>query len=430
VLIHPTGGTAGRPRLVPISSAGLVAAWAEFLGSVAPDASDTFVVDAPIHHVTGHAVLLLLPLLFGAVAHFPEHAAAVDEAVVDVSPTLSVALPQRWQTREANLQARVRESAPLNRWVFNASLGAARHQLAAQASDAEATGRGGPGALLGRWIVLRPVLRQLGLRRLRAAWVGGRYVPPELLEYWRALGVPLAEFYGATEAGGLIAFQTTQAAAAGSRLDPLSSLQVRIDDGGQIEVSGPSVSPTDLDGRRAGGSWFATGDRGSLDPEGAITLSYRISDAVRLGGKEVPIGETERLLRATGYVRHVAVIGRDRPYLTALIDPDLAAVAAWARANSVRYGSLDSLARTPQVIDQIGEAVTATNKRLAERGLPEVRNFAVLGAAEGFENTDVLALTGEVRRGEVEKRYAAIVESMYAGDTSPDRSHPKSEAKA
>jgi long-chain acyl-CoA synthetase len=264
------------------------------------------------------------------------------------------------------------------------------------------------------------MLTKAGLHRLRAAAVGGRYLAPDLLAYWYALGVPLTVFYGTTEASGIIAYQPSPSAAVA--LKPLSRRQIRLGKGAEIEVrlrvaaqpiSQPGIAPAAGHGERD--HWLATGDRGELTDAGDLTLSYRLSDLISIDGREIPIGEVERLILAQGHIKHVAVIGRDRPYLTALVDLDLPSVAAWARANSVRYGSLAGLAEEPRVIELVAGAIEATNAGLAARGLPPVRDFAVLRAGEAFEVTDVLALTGEVRRTEVEKRYAAILESLYSG---------------
>jgi long-chain acyl-CoA synthetase len=141
-----------------------------------------------------------------------------------------------------------------------------------------------------------------------------------------------------------------------------------------------------------------------------------LSDIVLVEGNEVPIGDVERLLLAQGNIKHVAVVGRGRPFLTALVDLDLPSVAAWARANSVRYGSLAGLPEDPRVIELIAAAIEAANASLATRGMPAIRNFAVLRSAETFEVMDVLALTGEVRRTEVEKRYRTILDSLYEGN--------------
>jgi long-chain acyl-CoA synthetase len=429
--LHATAGTEGRSRLVPVTSTNLIAAWGEFLGGFQPTAGDRFVVEAPISHVAGRASVLLLPLLFGAVAHFPEHSAAVDEAMTDVVPNLSIALPQRWETRAASLRGAVQQSGLVHRWAYRASL-AAQEKLRAGAP----AGRGSmwlrrSAALVGRWLVLGRILSKSGFHRLRHAAIGGRNVAPEILEFWRALGVPLVEFYGTTEASGLIAYQVNDAPP-GTDLRPPSNLELRISADGQIEIRGPAVARIEDSDRMPGSSddgWLATGDRGSLDAHDVLTLSNRLSDMVAFQGKDVPIGEIERLLRNRGYIRHAAVVGRDRPSLAALVDLDMPSVAAWARANSVRYGSLNSLARTPEVIGLVRTIVDATNTTLAEQGLPPVMNFAVLETTEGFEESDVLALTGEVRREEVEKRYAAIIESLYARNHRNETVSSHSEAK-
>jgi long-chain acyl-CoA synthetase len=352
--------------------------------------------------------------------------------MADAVPTLSIALPQRWEARAAAIRGAVEESGPIHRWAYRASL-AAQHALNAD----RVAGRGSAlprrvAATVGRWLVLGRILSKNGLGRLRHAATGGRTVAPDILEFWRDMGVPLVEFYGTTEAGGLIAYQSTANAGAGSGLRPSSNLELRIARDGQIEVrsAAGSIEALERAPGKSDGGWLATGDRGSLDEHGLLTLSYRLSDLVTFEGREIPVGEIERLLRNRGYIRNAAVVGRDRPYLAALIDLDMPSVAAWARANSVRYGSLNSLGRTPEVIQLVRTIVDATNTTLAAQGLPPVKNFAVLDITEGFEQTDVLALTGEVRRDEVEKRYAATIDSLYSGQLHDVTVHSHSEAKA
>jgi long-chain acyl-CoA synthetase len=407
ISFHATAGTQGQPRLTPISSAELVDAWEEFFAAFDPRREDSFVVEAPLSHIAGHAAVLLLPLLFGTIAHFPEHQAAVDEAMADVVPTLSIALPQRWEMRAAAFRARMSEAGPLHRLAYRASLGATERIMGTGGVEPASSRTARLAAGAGRWLVFGPMLRKAGLHRLRFAAVGGRYLSPELVTYWHALGVPLTVFYGATEAGGMIAYQV--APSASRALRPLSTREIRLGKGDEIEVRLPSI----LD-------WFATGDRGEITEAGEVLLAYRLSDIVTVDGREVPLGDVERLLVAQGHIKHVAVVGRGRPYLAALVDVDLPSVAAWARANSVRYGSLASLPEEARVIELVAGAVESANADLATKGLPEIKEFAVLRAAETFELMDVLALTGEVRRTEVEKRYRTILDSLYAGSRSHD----------
>src|SRR5258708_17195566 len=426
-------GAGGRLRLVRITSATLIAAWSEFLDGFGPSAQDSFVVESPRAHVGGRAAALLLPLLYGAAADFPEHPAAVDEAMAEVVPTLSIALPQRWETRAAALRGGVQQSGPIHRWAFRASRGA--HQ---KMNAERAAGRPSPlprraGAVVGAWLVLGRILSKNGLHQLRRAATGGRNVAADVLEFWRAMGVPLVEFYGTTEAGGLIAYQAAAASGPGTGLRPPSTLELQIGDDGQIEVRGAGLGRVD-DGDRSsaapGDGWVATGDRGKLDANGELTLSYRLSDLALVESRDVPVGDIERLLRNRGYVLHAAVICRDLPFLIALVDLDMPGVAAWARANSVPYGSLNSLARTPEGVAPLQTIVDRPDVTLAAPNMPPGKEYAVLDTTEGFEQTDVLALTGEVRRDEVEKRYAAIVDRLYSSRHHDQAVPTKSEAKA
>jgi long-chain acyl-CoA synthetase len=414
IALQPTAGSTAPPRLAAISSENLESAWTEFLAGLNPTAADAFVVEAPLYHVTGHASALLLPLLFGTVAHFPEHPGAVDEAMSDVAPTISMALPQRWETRAADLTTRVRESGIVNRWAYRSAMQTQRRRAADGAGAHHKLL-----AALGRWLVLDPIRRKLGVNRLRAAAVGGHYMPADLLEFWRLVGVPLIEFYGTTEACGLIAFQGSTSALAGTGMRPPSTLSVKLDGSGQIMISGKGVAS----GVHAEQVWVGTGDTGQLS-EGVLSLSHRLTDIVEIGGRDVSIGEIERTLRSQGHIRYVAVVGGGRPHLTALVELDYPSVSGWARTSGVRYSSLSSLAENQEVAGLIAAAVEASNHQLEERGLPRVEGFRILRASEGFENADVLALTGEVRRGEVEARYKHVIDSLYSQEGGHRRKAP------
>ena len=143
---------------------------------------------------------------------------------------------------------------------------------------------------------------------LRCALVGGGPAAPDLLQRARAAGIPLAQTYGLTEACSQV---TTQApgdadATAGR---PLPGTEVRIADDGEVLVRGPTVAP----GAAGADGWLATGDLGSLDPEGRLTVTGRRAETIVTGGENVAPAEVEAALLAHPAVADAAVHGRPDP---------------------------------------------------------------------------------------------------------------------
>jgi O-succinylbenzoic acid--CoA ligase len=148
-------------------------------------------------------------------------------------------------------------------------------------------------------------LRDAGLDRapsLRAALVGGGPVPRDLLEWGRAIGLPLLETYGMTETCSQIA----TAAPGGDAARPLPGVELRIGDGGEILVRGAMVSR----GALGEDGWLHTGDRGRLDDGGFLHVEGRIKDVIVTGGENVAAEEVEEALAAHPAVADAAVVGR------------------------------------------------------------------------------------------------------------------------
>ena len=224
----------------------------------------------------------------------------------------------------------------------------------------ELMGVGGPTAVSLVPTTLARLL-DVGLRNppaLRVALTGGAPIPPALLERARAAGVPAVATYGLTEA-------CSQVATDGA---PLFCTRVRIE-GGEILVAGPTVAPgaVDADG------WLHTGDLGTLDAEGRLTVTGRAADIIVTGGENVAPGEVEAVLEAHPAVAEAAVHGRPDP--------------------------------------QWGEAVVATVVLRAPAGEAELIAHCA-GALATFQVPKAIAFvdalprtaSGKVRRGELDRR--------------------------
>ena len=252
-------------------------------------------------------------------------------------------------------------------------------------------------------------VRELFGSRLRFALTGAAPVAKEMLEFFDACGVLVLEGYGATETSAVTTANTPDDFRFGTVGKPLPGTEVRIaddkdDDGrGEILVKGPHVfqgyhgleEQTD---ESFDDGWFKTGDLGSIDEDGFLTVTGRAKEIiVTSSGKNITPTNIERKIADSEHVEQAIVVGDDRPYLVALVqvadgdaDPDDADVRA-----------------------KVEEAIEAANADLAR--VEQVKKFAILDRALKQEEGE-LTPTMKVKREKVYENFSEQIDSLYDDD--------------
>jgi long-chain acyl-CoA synthetase len=272
-----------------------------------------------------------------------------------------------------------------------------------------------------RQLVLRHILRQAGLLRVRYAVSTGAPLPPQIQGLWQLWGVDLVNVYGSTEAGGVITSQRPGFPRPGDVGTPASVNRVRLGADGEVMVGGPGVFlgywKSEAATREAlDDGWLRVGEVGEIDGRGALRLVDRKRDImVTAGGKNLAPTGIENHLKASPYVSEAVVFAEGRRYPVALIEIEAATVSDWARAHGVAYTDFASLVAEPRVIALIAEAVQEANRHLAQ--VEQVKKFRLLPKELDPENEDdPLTPTRKVKRRLMYERYRDLVESMYAAD--------------
>jgi long-chain acyl-CoA synthetase len=266
--------------------------------------------------------------------------------------------------------------------------------------------------------VMRPIRAAIGLDDCRRAFSGAAPIPTGVLEFLASVGLPVYEVWGLSETTGAATVSTPGAFALGSVGRPGPGIEVEEAADGELLVRGPVVfagylqadgriePATDAEGR------LHTGDVGSVDSRGLVTITGRMKEIVITdGGKNIAPTTIESLLRAHPLVAHAVTIGDRRPYLTALLVLDEETAPLWARSNGIAAApDLDALARHPEVLAALDRTVAEANARLSRT--EQVKKYRVLAGpwtAETGELTPKLSL----RRRAIDELHAATIESMY-----------------
>jgi long-chain acyl-CoA synthetase len=174
---------------------------------------------------------------------------------------------------------------------------------------------------------------------------------------------------------------------------------------GYLQPDGSVTPVVDADG------WLATGDVGTLDDDGFLTITDRKKELIiTSGGKNISPAQIENLLRTSPLVGYAVAIGDRRPYVTALVVLDEEAAPAWAKAHGIDAPDLAALAEHPAVLDEVQQAVAAANESLSR--VEQVKRYAVLPTGWTPESGE-LTPTLKLRRRVVNDRYAEVIDGLY-----------------
>ena len=239
-----------------------------------------------------------------------------------------------------------------------------------------------------------------------------------MIEFFHAIGLPLAELYGMSETTAIGACNPAARVKIGTVGPPVPGVDIRLAGDGEVEIRGACVTPgyrgrEDLT-REAftGDGWLRTGDIGAFDEDGYLSIVDRKKELIiNAAGKNMSPALIESELKtATPLIGAAVAVGDRRPYNVALIVLDPDAAAAFARGAGLGDRSTTDLAGEPQVLAEIEAAVERANRRLSN--VERVKRFKVL-AAEWAPGGDELTPTMKLKRKPIAEKYAGDIEALY-----------------
>jgi long-chain acyl-CoA synthetase len=395
-----TSGTTGKPKGCVLSHRNFTAL-AESVRGVEGlfEAGDTAVLFLPLAHNFARLVQFCSADIGVTVAFCPEPA-NVGRALLTVRPTVFPSVPRLYEKAYATARAKMDARSVPSRWLASWAL-----RVGAR------TARGSTSPLvslqkpLADRLVLAKIRERLG-GRLRIGVSGGAPLAAEIIDFFLACGVPVLEGYGLTETTSACTINRADRITVGSVGPPLPGIELACADDGEILVRGETVFRGYYRNEEATAAvlrpdgWLLSGDIGTLDADGALTITDRKKEIiVTAGGKKIAPQNVENALVASGYFNRALVVGDRRPYLVALLELD------GDRIGDAAGSAEETRTLVEGVVDQVNAGLGRAE---------QVKRFAILPRELSIEEGEITP-TLKLRRRVCEEHFRDVIDGLYAG---------------
>ncbi len=410
-----TSGTTGPPKGAMITHANLYFTAINAVATQDLDEDDFGIAYLPLTHML-QRMTVYAALHAGIRGVYAESIDKLIDNFRELRPTVQVGVPRVFEKIHARIMERIDEGPPFRRRIFAWAM-----EVGRRAAPFRKAGSPLPfplalaHALADRLVLAK--IRELFGGRVKRLVSGGAPIAPELLDFFYAAGLLILEGYGLTETVAPVSVNRPDCFKFGTVGRLIDGIEAKLGEGNELLLRGrglfqgyyrdpeATAAAIDPDG------WFHTGDIAAIDAEGFITITDRKKDIViTAGGKNIAPQNIENLLRAHPCISQAVVHGDRRPYLSALITLDEAAIGAFAAREKIPVGPPEMLAAHPRIRALVDGHVAAINARLAP--YERIRRFAIL-PRDFTEAAGEITPTLKIRRREITRTYRDLLDSLY-----------------
>jgi long-chain acyl-CoA synthetase len=372
--------------------------------------ADVVYLFLPLAHSFALLIQLLTVDLGGTIAYFGGDTKQIIPEIAQVRPTYLPSVPRIFEKLYTLAQTQLPpEEIELIRTVGG------------EIRDLEVAGKEVPQELRDRF---EPVaakaefVRNLFGGRLRQAVTGAAPIAKEILEFFWGAGIPVLEGYGMTETATAATYSTIEEHKFGTVGRPFPGCEIRIADDGEILVKGPNIfkgyykmqdasfGAIDPEG------WMHTGDIGTLDEDGYLSITGRKKDIIiTAGGKNLTPANIENDMKQSRWISQAVMHGDRRPFPVMLVTLDEEEIVPWAQAQGIDDTSIPALATNPKVIELVQAELDRANSHYAQ--VEQVKRFFILDH-DLSQETGELTPTLKVKRNIVNDKYADRFDALYA----------------
>ena len=412
-----TSGTTGEPKGVALTHGNIAIDMNYAASDFDFGPTDALISFLPLSHVTAR-VLDYVMYSFGVqVAYCPKFD-KLPQAMKEVRPTVLVGVPRVFEKIRQEVE-RQSSLSPVKKRILAWAV-----KLGSAHIDTVYDGKrpGAVGWKLANKLVYSKVKEAFG-GRVRIFVAGGAPLGIDTGRWFASVGIALWEGYGLTETSPVIALNTPITHRMGSVGLPLSNLELKLAEDGELLVRGdtvfagywhkPAANAECFDAE----GYFKTGDIGHLDEDGFLYITDRKKELLKTsGGKLVAPQPIENKLKTSRLVAQAALVGDRHKFISALLSPNFAALEDWAKHHhGVHFNTREELVADSRVVALYSEIVREVNGSLAN--FETVKRFRVV-AEEWTQETGELTPSMKLKRRVITERYAAVIDALYEDEAT------------
>ncbi len=416
-----TSGTTGTPKGVMLSHSNFEAAMmAHGMRIPVDDEHDLSLSFLPFSHIfeLGWTMYCLLHGVRVAINLNPKE---IQKTVKEIKPTCMCSVPRFWEKVYTAINDNVGRAKPVVRMLFKRALKVGRNRY----MNYTRLGKKAPMLVEQQYRYFeRKVFARLraaiGIEQGRFFPTAGAMLSDNITETLHSMGINIVIGYGLSETNASVSFFTATGWTLGTVGTPIPGVEVRIGDSDEILVKGPTVMqgyynmPDETAQAIDDDGWFHTGDCGALNEQGELILTERLKDLYKTSnGKYIAPQLLETMLGQDKYVEQVAVIGDGRKYVSALIVPNFDELREYATKARIAFKSTEELVNHVDIHKMMERRINDYQRELAP--YQQIKRFVLLPRPFTMENGE-LTNTLKIRRAVINKRYARLIDAMYAAD--------------
>ena len=420
-----TSGTTGPPKGVQLTHRNLMFTAASTNQIVQFPDHSRVISWLPAAHIAERAAHHYLPAVFGFEVTSVDDYSAVREVLPEVRPQWFFAVPRIWEKLKGGLESTVAGQPDEAREPLEAAIADAVEKVRLEQAGEEVPGDLAERVAQADETYFAPLRAALGLDQVVTINVGAAPTPREVLEFFHAIGLPLAELWGMSETCGGGTVNPPEAVRIGTVGPPTPGVEVKLAEDGEVLVRGgltmagyrnmpeATAETIDTDG------WLHTGDIGEIDDAGYLKIVDRKKELIiSAAGKNMSPANIEAEIKSSSpLIDQVCCIGDQRPYNVALIslDPDFAPM--WAGQQGIDEASIEALSGNEQLLEAVRNAVQEGNSKLAR--VEQIKRFKVL-PKDWIPGGDELTPTMKLKRKPIAEKYGAEIEGLYEGEVGTE----------
>ncbi|MGZ6274911.1 MAG: AMP-binding protein [Syntrophales bacterium] len=418
-----TSGTTGVSKLAMLSHRNITEMARNWLESLPLTSGDNWISISPPAWIVDQMCGVGVALLGGMTVNFPEMPDTIDEDFREIGPSVIITSSRFWEDLASRIMVKMDDAGLIRRKLFSMSV-----EIGKKAVRLQSKGETVPAHLnlllrIASLGIYRPLLDRVGCAGFKSAFTGGHPISPDVIHFFRAIGLNLKQCYGLTEAGGIFQVQPDSEIKLESVGKPLPRTRVAIADDQEVIVQSDANFAGYYNDFKATeevftSGWLKTGDAGYIDKDGHLVIIGRKGDIIKnKDGAAFSPDFIETRLKFSPYIKEAVMFGEGRPYITALINIDMGNVGNWAEERMIPYTTYLDLSQQAAVEELILTEVRKVNVNLPD--LMKIRKFILLYKLLDADDEE-LTRTGKVRRRFIYGLYLQLIEAMYMGRDEVD----------